>query len=75
MAGDLLDVLRNSTEELLCSRGVFDVDAYGWLNENDEDPEFIGYAMWAQSPPYDHDYDAWQNNTRQAEHPRKPSNN
>jgi hypothetical protein len=58
-----LNVLRNTTEELLCKRGVLDVDAYGWLNENDEDPEFIGYAMWAQSPPYDHDFDGWQNNT------------
>jgi hypothetical protein len=58
-----LDVLRNATEELLCSRGVLDVDAYGWLNENDEDPEFIGYAMWALSPPYAHDFDGWQNNT------------
>jgi hypothetical protein len=40
-----LDVLRKTTEELLCSRGVFDVDAFGWLNENDVDPEFVGYAM------------------------------
>jgi hypothetical protein len=57
-----LDVLRNTTEELLCSRGVLDVDAFGWLDENDVDPEFVGYAMWALSPPYDHD-DGWQNNT------------
>ena len=58
-----LDVLRNATEELLRTRGVFDIDAYGWLNENDEDPKFIGYAMWALSPPYAHDFDGWQNNT------------
>jgi hypothetical protein len=58
-----LDVLRKKTEELLCSRGVFDIDDFGWLNENDADPEFIGYAMWALSPPYAHDFDGWQNNT------------
>ncbi len=63
MTTDLLDVLRNTTEELLRSRGVFDVDVFGWRNEDDFDPEFIGYAMWAQSPPYDHDFDSWQNNT------------
>jgi len=62
MAVDL-DVLRNATEELLCSRGVLDVDTYGWLNENDEDPEFIGYAMWARNPPYEHDFNGWQNHT------------
>jgi hypothetical protein len=48
-----LDNLRNTTEELLCSRGVYDVDAFGWLNEYDVDPEFVGYAMWALSPPYE----------------------
>lgn len=47
-----LDALRKKTEELLHSRGVYDVDAYGWLNENDVDPEFVGYAMWALSSPY-----------------------
>ena len=57
-----LDVLRKTTEELLCSRGVFDVDAFGWLNENDVDPEFVGYALWALYPPYEHDFNAFQNN-------------
>lgn len=58
-----LDVLRKTTEELLRSRGVFDVDAFGWLNEDDVDPEFVGYAMWALSPPYTHDFMGLQNDT------------
>src|SRR5260370_31560177 len=58
-----LDLLRKTTEELLCSHGVFDVDAFGWLNEDDVDPEFVGYAMWALSPPYNHDFESWQNST------------
>ena len=33
-----LDVLRKMTEKLLRSREVFDIDAFGWLNENDVDP-------------------------------------
>ena len=49
-----LDALRKKIEKLLHSRDVFDVDAFGWLNEYDVDPEFVGYAMWALSPPYDH---------------------
>jgi hypothetical protein len=58
-----LEVLRNTIEELLCSRGVFDVDAFGWLNANDVDPEFVGYAMWALSPPYDHHFINWEADT------------
>src|SRR5882672_418197 len=58
-----LDALRKKTEELLLSRGVFDVDAFGWLNEDDVDPEFVGYAMWTLSPPYDYDDEGWQNDT------------
>ncbi len=58
-----LEVLRKTIEELLWSRCVFDVDAYGWLNENDVDPEFVGYAMWALSSPYNHDFQSWQNDT------------
>lgn len=49
-----LEALRKAIEELLDSRGVFDVDAFGWLNEDDVDPEYVGYAMWALSPPFDH---------------------
>lgn len=47
-----LDALRKKTEELLHSHGVFDVDAVGWLNNNDVDPEFVGYAMWTLDSPY-----------------------
>ena len=36
------------------------MDHYGWLNEDDVNPTFTGYAMWAMNPPYDHDFDAWQ---------------
>lgn len=55
-------MLRKMTEKLLRSREVFDIDAFGWLNENDVDPEFIGYVMWTQSPPCDFDFTARQNN-------------
>jgi hypothetical protein len=58
-----LNALNKTTEELLCNRRVFDVDSFGWLNEEDEDPEYIGYVMWALSPPYEHDFESWQNKT------------
>jgi len=53
--------IRAAAKELLDERGVFDIDYYGWLNEADIDPEFVGYVMWVQSPPYDHDFMGWQN--------------
>lgn len=53
------DFLRNATEELLRGRRVFDVDSFGWLNENDEDPEFIGYVMWTLDPPYGLVFRGW----------------
>src|SRR5882762_3316216 len=58
-----LEALRETVEKLLCSRRLFDIDTFGWLNENDEDPEYIGYVMWALSAPYEHDFESWQNKT------------
>lgn len=49
-------------EALLRVRRVFDIDHYGWLDEDDHDPEFVGYAMWTLNAPYEHDFIAWQDN-------------
>lgn len=57
------EALRTAIVEQLDRRNVFDIDAYGWLNEDEVDPGFPGYAMWTTSPPYDHDFEAWQRNT------------
>ena len=40
-------------ESLLLNAGVYDVDAYGWKNQNDVDLDFAGYAQWTLDPPYD----------------------
>lgn len=58
------DSLRDAAKECLHARDVFDIDAYGWLNADDHDPDLVGYAMWTTSPPYDHDFDSWQRNAR-----------
>jgi hypothetical protein len=57
------EVLRSAAIEQLERHRVFDIDAYGWLNEDEVDPVFTGYAMWTTSPPYDHDFESWQRNT------------
>lgn len=57
-----LKALATAAGELLNARGVRDIDNYGWLNLDDMDPEFLGYVMWVQVPPYDHDVMNWQHN-------------
>jgi hypothetical protein len=54
-----LDALRSALEEQLEANGVYDASHYRWLNEDDVDPEFAGYAMWVLTPPYDYDFGAW----------------
>jgi len=49
--------------ELLHARGVYDIDHHGWINEEEIDPEFAGYVMWLQDPPYEYDVMGWQYNT------------
>lgn len=38
-------------ESALVDASIYDIGSYGWLNENDADPEFIGRAMWQTDQP------------------------
>lgn len=44
---DLYDRIRAAAN----SAEFFAIDAHGWLNESDEDPEFLGHAMWQTQQP------------------------
>lgn len=57
-----LQAVKDASEKLLRARGVWDIDSYGWLNLEDPDPDFTGYVMWVEQPPYDHDVMNWQHN-------------
>lgn len=46
-------------ELLLHDRGIFDIDAYGWLPNEDVDEEFAGYAGWWADPPHEYAFDFW----------------
>jgi hypothetical protein len=37
--------------------GIYEIGAYGWLNENDVDDEYVGHAMWQLEPPLSHALD------------------
>src|SRR5689334_15946593 len=63
------DSLKEEVESLLAASGVFDIDHYGWRDDGDVDQEFVGYAMWIQNPPYEHDFESWQRDTRPSRSP------
>lgn len=48
----LLDDLERAAQQMLVAAKVFDMGSYGWLNENDADPDYIGHAMWQTDQPY-----------------------
>lgn len=58
--------LSDAIEDALIAERIFDVDSYGWLNADDHDPEFVGYAMWSTSPPFESDFE----NTLKGKPPR-----
>jgi hypothetical protein len=43
--------LEREVRSVLNDAAIYDIDSYGWLNENDPDPEFIGHAMWQTDQP------------------------
>jgi hypothetical protein len=43
--------LEGAVAEALNAAGLYDIGSYGWLNENDPDPELVGHAMWQLDQP------------------------
>lgn len=44
--------VEHEVEARLAAAGIYKIGSYGWLNENDADPELIGHAMWQTSQPH-----------------------
>lgn len=51
--------LDRKADRLLTQSQVWRLNSYGWLNENDVDPEFIGHAMWQSDPPIGYERFFW----------------
>ena len=52
---NLVHALKSKVEVALKESSVYDLSSYGWISENDPDPEFIGHAMWQiDQPPLNH---------------------
>lgn len=54
--------VHEAAQKILQARDVWDIDSYGWLTMEEMDAEHLGYVMWVQQPPYDHDVMGWQSN-------------
>src|SRR5258708_856832 len=48
---DELESLESAATAALIAADVYDIGNYGWLNENEADPDFIGHAMWQTDQP------------------------
>lgn len=46
--------LQRDVQQALNEASIYAIGSYGWVSENDPDPEFIGHAMWqVDQPPID----------------------
>lgn len=46
--------VEREVQEALKEASIYGIGSYGWVSENDPDPEFIGHAMWqVDQPPLD----------------------
>jgi hypothetical protein len=46
-----LERLESAVADVLKTTGLYDIGSYGWRNENEPDPEFVGHAMWQVDQP------------------------
>jgi hypothetical protein len=49
---DLYDRIKGAAN----NAGLYAIDSHGWLNADDEDPEFLGHALWQTKQPLLEDF-------------------
>jgi hypothetical protein len=54
---------------VLNENGIYDIDAYGWLNDEDVDSEYVGHAMRQLEPPFQHDFGLFEGRAAAAPRP------
>lgn len=55
---ELIAALDAEVSRNLTSKGVCEVLAYGWLDHDTPDPEYLGLAIWQTSAPFEPDWSA-----------------
>lgn len=57
----IIEYFDSQVRESLSERDLYSIEGYGWLNADDTDPEYDGYAKWHTSPKVAYDFDAYSN--------------
>src|ERR1700722_16864820 len=71
MIKEINKAMRQEMEVVLNAASIWHIDAIGWLNADDMDPEFIGHAMWQTDRPLDDDWSTF--NARRPTKEQAPS--
>ena len=53
----LASYLDRRSTDLLCAQKLYDIGNYGWLDQENIDPAYLGHAMWQTNPPTEVDWD------------------
>ncbi len=51
----LLATIHDEAEQLLVTYEVYEVSYSAWLDQDTPNPEYVGFAMWELTPPFEHD--------------------
>lgn len=47
----LVEYLDEEMRQFFNERGLYELNQYGWLSDGEQDPEYLGHAMWQENPP------------------------
>jgi hypothetical protein len=53
----LLKELDGEIEQALLAERVYAIDAYGWVNHDEADPDYLGHTLWQTDPPFQADFE------------------
>lgn len=47
----LVEYLEEELRQFFNECGLHEINQYGWLGDGEQDPEYLGHAMWQSNPP------------------------
>ncbi len=47
----LVEYLDEEMRQFFNERGLYELNQYGWLSDGEQDPEYLGHALWQENPP------------------------
>lgn len=47
----LIEYLDEELRQILNGLGLYEIAQYGWIGDGEQDPEYLGHAVWQENPP------------------------